>query len=275
EGFAPVRLPVLIERSATWEQDVNLYRPEEIPAGFCVVPGGPFTFGGTWAGGETLATLTTQDLFVAKFPVTCGEYLEYLNDLCATGHLEEARKRQPRHSDRKWWVEHEGRFALPPAGSDPSMEWDPRWPVMSIDWFDAKAYCAWKSKRSGVRHELMHEQEYEKACRGVDGRMFSYGDVYEGPYSHTSVSLPGKMTPLPVGSFPVDESPYGIRDLSGGMETWCSNAPEAPFRTWRCQRGGAWGSTSTNARSAYRHGIVPTHLFWRNGVRTVVRPLSF
>ncbi|MCE9581572.1 MAG: protein kinase, partial [Planctomycetes bacterium] len=215
EGFAPVRLPVLIERSATWEQDVNLYRPEEIPAGFCVVPGGPFTFGGT-----------------------------------------EARKRQPRHSDRKWWIEQDGRFALPPTGSDPSMEWDPRWPVMSIDWFDAKAYCSWKSKLSGVRHELMHEQEYEKACRGVDGRMFSYGDIYEGPYSHTSVSLPGKMTPLPVGSFPVDESPYGIRDLSGGMETWCSNAPEAPFRTWRCQRGGAWGSTSTNARSAYRHGIV-------------------
>ncbi|NUN49035.1 MAG: SUMF1/EgtB/PvdO family nonheme iron enzyme [Candidatus Brocadiae bacterium] len=271
-GFAEVRLPVPMVRSTLWSQEVNLYQPREIPEGFCFVPAGPFTFGGGWAGGDPVARRTTEDLFVSRFPVTCAEYLEYLNDLCATGNVEEARKRQPRHADRRWWIERDGRFELPAPGSDPELAWDPRWPVMSITWFDAKEFGCWMSRRTGRRFEMLHEQEYEKTCRGVDGRTHSYGNTYDGTYSHTSVSLEGRMSPLPVGSFPADESPFGVRDLSGGIETWCANAPEVPYRNWRCLRGGAWGSSSPLARAGYRHGTVPTHLFWRYGVRMVVRP---
>jgi serine/threonine protein kinase len=34
-GFAEVRLPVRIDRGGVWEQNVNLYRKDEIPKGFC------------------------------------------------------------------------------------------------------------------------------------------------------------------------------------------------------------------------------------------------
>ncbi|MBI2919555.1 MAG: SUMF1/EgtB/PvdO family nonheme iron enzyme [Planctomycetes bacterium] len=272
-GFPPVRLPVWIERGGSWIQEVNLYREDEIPPGTCLVPGGPFTFGGRWAGGRRDEQVRIiDDFFMAKFPVTCAEYLEFLNDLVSTGRAEEARRRQPREGEKKYWIADGARFRLPSPAEDPRIEWNPGCPVFSIDWFDSVAYCMWKSRRDGVTWELMHEEEYEKACRGVDGRVFSFGNEYDGSYAHTSESIAGKLTPMPVGSFPMDESPYGIRDLSGGVESWGSSTPELPWREWRILRGGAWSYPFEIAQSAQRRGSPPTALRVRNGVRLILRP---
>ncbi|KAF0245075.1 MAG: serine/threonine protein kinase [Planctomycetota bacterium] len=271
-GFEPVTLPFRIDRGATWSQDVTLYRTAEIPAGFCYVPGGPFIFGGEWANGAPRESLQTQDLFVARFPATCADYLAFLNALATSGRIEEARGHQPREGEKKYWIESDGRFRLPTSQEDGKFAWDPRWPVFSINWKDALAWCQWKSGETGLRFELMHEEEYEKICRGVDGRVFSFGNEYDGAYSHTTASRQGGGVVLPVGSFPTDESVYGIRDLSGGMETWCANAPQAPFREWRCIRGGCWALTGANARAGDRRADFPTTLRWLYGVRPVVRP---
>ncbi|KAF0246253.1 MAG: serine/threonine protein kinase [Planctomycetota bacterium] len=272
--FAPVRLPVRMDRGGAWTQEVNLYRADEIPEGFCFVPGGPFIFSGTWAGGHEAETKVTEDLFVARFATTCAGYLEFLNDLCAQGQTPEARKRQPREGDRKWWIEEGGRFRLPTPAEDSRMEWDLRWPVLSVNWFDAVAYCAWKSKRDGRVHALLHEEEYEKAVRGVDGRVFSYGNEYDGSYSHTNASIPGKVTPMPVDSFPIDESPYGLRGLSGGIMTWGFSAPPVPLHAWRSLRGGTWNYPFPYARTGERRGDLPTNVTSLHGLRVVVRPRS-
>jgi eukaryotic-like serine/threonine-protein kinase len=272
DGFAPVTLPFRIDRGAAWDQDVTLYRPSDIPAGFCYVPGGPFIFGGEWAGGAPRDLLTTQDLFVAKFPATCADYLEFLNGLAARGRIEEARRHQPREGEKKYWIESEGRFRFPTPQEDTRFAWDPRWPVFSINWKDALAWCQWKSGETGLRFELMHEEEFEKVCRGVDGRIFSFGNEYDGAYGHSTASRQGGSVVLPVGSFPADESVYGVRDLSGGMETWCANAPQVPFRDWRCMRGGAWALSGPNARAGDRRADFPTTLRWIYGLRPVVRP---
>ncbi|MBI2921995.1 MAG: SUMF1/EgtB/PvdO family nonheme iron enzyme [Planctomycetes bacterium] len=267
-----MRLPVRIDREGTWTQDINLHRPDEIPEGFCGVPGGPFESGGPWAGGGKMEPGTTEDLFVARFPTTCADYLAFLNDLCARGDSEKARRSQPRDGDKRWWIEEGGRFRLPVRVEDPKMEWDPRWPVFSINWSDAVAFCDWKSRNAGRIFRLMHEEEYEKATRGVDGRVYSYGDEYDGSYAHTNNSLPGRISPAPVDSFPADESPYGIRGLSGGIESWCANAPEVRYQDWRCFRGGAWSNTSGNARAAVRHAIPLANLYWHLGVRLALAP---
>ncbi|MBI2922842.1 MAG: SUMF1/EgtB/PvdO family nonheme iron enzyme [Planctomycetes bacterium] len=266
-AWAEVRLPVLIPRGGRWDQDVSLYRAGDIPAGFRLISGGPFTFGGAWAGGGEVKTKRTEDLFVATFPVTCAEYLEFLCDLCASGNATEACRRQPREVDKNWWIESGGRFRLPTAEEDRDLGWDPRWPVFGVSWSDAVAYAAWRSRREGIAFRLMHEEEWEKAARGVDGRVFSYGDFYDGSYSHTNVSVPGKLTPRPVGSFPIDESAWGIRDLSGGVQTWCWNSPHVPYRDLRSARGGAWSHDSNFALGGARHGDRPRDVYGFRGLR--------
>ena len=104
----------------------------------------------------------------------------------------------------------------------------------------------------------------------------------------------GRLLPTAVGAFPLDESPYGIRDLAGSMQDWCNDAfveagpPAASARhggharapspagsqagtgadaagsALRANRGGSWGFNKHCARAAWRHGSTPD---WRiNGL---------
>jgi serine/threonine-protein kinase len=93
-------------------------------------------------------------------------------------------------------------------------------PVILVDWFDARAYCRWRSEREGATVRMPTEAEWEKAARGVDGRFYPWGDRFDPTFCHMRESRPYGHQPEPIGSFPTDESPYGIRDLAGGVREW-------------------------------------------------------
>ncbi|MBI4575477.1 MAG: SUMF1/EgtB/PvdO family nonheme iron enzyme, partial [Planctomycetes bacterium] len=271
--YAPVRLPVCIDRDGAWRQAVTLYRADEVPAGFCYVPGGPFRSGEEREGVGWKEARSTQDLFVARVAVTVCEYIEFLDDR----DVEEARRRQPREGDTKFLVEDGGRFRLHREGEGAPVPLSANCPVLGVSWFDAVAYSAWRARRDGRPYRLLHEEEFEKAARGVDGRAYPWGDRYDGTFSNTIESHEAGPRPVPAGSFEADESPYGVRDLAGNMVTWCLNAPDMPFRgrPSRLLRGGTWFSTPDGARATNRRGSEPTYVYRNDGVRLALPPLSW
>ena len=85
-----------------------------------------------------------------------------------------------------------------------------------------QAYCNWKSRKEGVVWRLPTEPEWEKAARGVDGRAYPWGNRHDATLCLMAFSRPGHAFPEPVGAFPSDCSPYGVRDMAGGYRDRCA-----------------------------------------------------
>jgi serine/threonine-protein kinase len=103
----------------------------------------------------------------------------------------------------------------------------------------------------------------------VDGRVFPWGNHFEPSYCKMQDSRAGEPQPEPVGSYPVDESPYGVRDMAGGVAEWCQDwHDEMP--ALRVLRGGSWGFGARHCRTASRTGAQPHSVAGFQGFRVVV-----
>jgi serine/threonine-protein kinase len=254
-GLAPVRAPVLLERGASREVRVRLFPGTEVGDGFVVIPAGKARIGGDAAASRSLAACEVDlpDYAIMVFPVTMQCYIDFLNDL-ARDDAAQAWARAPRATptDGQYLVrEPDGTLRMPGRDRD-GHEWDPRIPAMSVSFNDAVAYAQWLSRKHGARYRLPTEAEWEKAARGVDARTYPWGDRFDAGFCLTRGSG-GEEQPQPVGSFPTDESPYGVRDLAGGACDWCDGW-SSRLRNLRVLRGGGWGNRPEMARASARSG---------------------
>ena len=103
---------------------------------------------------------------------------------------------------------------------------------------------------------LPHGLEMEKAARGVDGRVWPWGDGFEPTWACAAESHVGPVAAHGIHAFPMDESPYGVRGLAGNARTWCSNPwtrdGEDGLGTLREVRGGAFAAAPAFCRPAGR-----------------------
>jgi serine/threonine-protein kinase len=278
EGYRDTRYPVFISRTRRWSGTVRLFSEEQIGEGFVHVPAGSFEAGGDEeVRGWSLpgAEVELDDFFIARTPVTVREYLDFLEELARTDP-ETALRRSPRRSpDGGFYFRQgaDGRVALPQGTG--RLRWRSEFPVASISWHDAVAYCEYRSRIDGREYSLPTELEWEKAARGSDGRWYPWGNRFDPSLCNVSGALPGEVSAQPVDSFPTDESVYGVRGLAGNTRDWTSTALGSNLdggKDMRVVRGGAYNLPAVTTRATNRFWLSPNFVVSYVGFRIVHRP---
>lgn len=281
-GYRDVRYPVFISRNHRWSGVVKLYREDEIGEPFVYIPAGPFIYGGDEGIGRSgpRVPVSLPDYFIMRHPVTMTEYLEYLNELVSSDGPEVAFGRSPRakYNDPKTSYLHaddRGFLVLPEVDSEGD-HWDPRMPAFGISWYDAVAYCEWRSARDGRIYRLPSEREWEKAARGVDGRWYPWGYRFDASLANMRTSRRERTAPVAVDEFPTDVSIYGVRGTAGNVEDWTSTEVIEGMgdqgRPGRVARGGTWNGHRLRGRCSSSSHVDPTSPTGNRGFRMAFSP---
>ena len=143
--------------------------------------------------------------YMDVYEVTVGQYKQFVN---ATGHgpLSDISKYSPADN----------------------------YPVVSVNWNDAKAYCDWAGKR------LPTEVEWEYAARGgLLGKQYPWGDnIMRDLANYKGIGGKDKWEYCaPVGSF--NPNGYGLYDMAGNVGEWCQDR-SSRRENIRVLRGGTW-----------------------------------
>ncbi len=266
DGYAPLQLPVQLERLDDRNIELKMWPRDAVPEEFVVIPSGPFRTGPPDEFGMESETEELPDFAIQRTPVTCGDYLKFLNDL-ADDDLERARQYAPRTREdaESYFPIIDGQFTLP--DSDPEGdEWQLDWPIFIVNYNDATAYAQWLSKRDGHQYRLPTTLEWEKAARGVDGRVYPWGSHFDPSFCRMRDSNADKPLPAAVGTYDSDNSPYGVYDMAGNICEWTSTMDDDSPGAY-ILRGGSYNSVRLTCRLHWHQNSPPTFRLGHYGFR--------
>jgi formylglycine-generating enzyme required for sulfatase activity/CheY-like chemotaxis protein len=186
------------------------------------IPAGDFVF-------QDGQTKTLPTFYMGKYEVTIGQYARFLEFLKKHPTREFDHPNQPQGkshipSDKAGWDIWYGRAKWgKPARNVPI---DLNCPVFNVDYWDAYAFAKWRGAR------LPTEEEWEKAARGADGRLYPWGqttdpqkanasaDYVKDPLPTTKPTMDGYTWWSPVDAVTTDKSPYGVIGMGGNLSEW-------------------------------------------------------
>jgi len=180
---------------------------------------------------------------IDRYEVTIGEYARFLSYL--EHHPDEAakfdhpaQKAGKSHTPRDWDTYYEpANSMLAKNRVVNAIPIDLNCPVSGVDWWDAYAYARWKGRR------LPTEQEWEKAARGTDGRLYPWGNDFDPA---KCISAAGHDYRAPVDAAGGDCSPYGVCDMAGNVAEWTGSLDSTGRHP--VIRGGSYHSVDDTGR---------------------------
>jgi formylglycine-generating enzyme len=175
-------------------------------------------------------TVTLPEFQIDQFEVSNEQYLEFVK---ASGYW----PANPVDYLKGW---------TSPTTTFPS--WAATFPVVWVSFEDAQAYCIWR----GVR--LPTEEEWEKAARGKDGRIFPWG----GKFPNKEEVNYGSSQAEPVGNRPFDKSPYDLYDLGGNVSEVTISMDGKTAQSRVVVRGGSYLSAGRDTVTVKRTLVPPS-----------------
>lgn len=262
--------PVLIERGEHHQVRVpiRLLTEEEIGGeGWVYVPAG-----WTWVGGDPevgqaqlpRARVWVDGFVMRRHPTTIAEYGAFLKELHRRDP-DEARRRLPRKSGEErgfWSLATDGSLPDPLVDNEGDV-WQSDWPVVSIDWDDARAFCHWAGG------SLPSERQWSRAFRGADGRRFPWGDQFDANLCWMGWSFRSGRSPQSVTDLRTDVSVFGAGHGAGLVREWTASDTFDGDPARAAIRGGGWSSTLRAVRLANRFGLEKTKRTALVGARPV------
>ena len=145
-----------------------------------------------------------------------------------------------------------GRWLVSNSRSDSDGDmWHENWPIMMISWYAANHYAQWKSQKDNVLWSLPSPEQWEKSARGVDGRLFPWGDFCDPAWCLIRESHEKTSQPAEIQEYPLDISPYGVRGMGGNCRDLTKELGKDKKRVIVC--GGSWWTSERYARICGRH----------------------
>jgi formylglycine-generating enzyme required for sulfatase activity len=209
----------------------------EIPAGSYQRGSPPSEPGHVGSEGPVTRVAIKRSFAIGRYPVTFGEWDRCMQDGAC----------QHKPNDRGW-----GR------GTGP---------VFYVSWNDTRDYLGWLKARTGKNYRLPSEAEWEYAARAGSSTPYPWGASVGNKMANCrGCSEDNIERTTPVGSFLPNR--FNLFDMHGNVWQWvadCWNASYAgapadgsPWLSGECEkaavRGGAWGLTPQDVRSARREG---------------------
>jgi formylglycine-generating enzyme required for sulfatase activity len=182
-------------RDLVWPHE---HRPSARPGSMAQIPAGAFKR----SDGQTE---TLEAFVIDVYEVSNAQYGQFIK---AAGY-----------TTREFWSEKGWAWLQNTKRQQPSY-WEnaqlnaPEQPVVGVTWYEAEAYCRWAGKA------LPTELQWDKACRGTDGRKYPWGNEPLPQSTTTPENRPQFTVPAAVGSSPQTQSPYGVYDLAGNVLEW-------------------------------------------------------
>jgi formylglycine-generating enzyme required for sulfatase activity len=206
--------------------------PTDSMLGFVEIPDGAFIMGRDKS--DTVANtpqhrVSLPDYLIARYPVTYGQFAAFVTDVERHGFVSD-NYRYPKVEQK------EGRgLSIVTARA-------PNCPVVRVTWRDAMEYCrwldaqfrtswhlpeklkSWLERAEGWRVTLPSEAEWERAARGLNGRLYPWGAK---PFSDAPTPT------APVGSHPEGATPAAegsVEDLLGLLQWTRSRNRPYPYK---------------------------------------------